>query len=311
MEHIFGPVPSRRLGRSLGVDPIPLKTCNYQCIYCQLGRTTNFTNLRKNYFPKEQISIELEQAIELSEKKMDFVTFVGSGEPTLYKDIKELILKAKGLTKKPICVITNGSLLTEPDVRDALFNADLIIPSLDAGDNDLFIKINRPHPKLRFTQIIKGLADFKREYSGKLWIEIMLIKGINDSKKELLKIKEKIDLIRPDRIDINVPIRPPTETWVEIPTIGVKSILTELFNEYIDLNVLENGLFHVFSSNFEKEVLSIIQRHPMREDQIIETFVSANFSKDDIVLKLKEFESEKKIIRMEYNGKSYWKLNFN
>ena len=311
MKYIFGPVPSRRLGRSLGVDPIPLKTCNYQCIYCQLGRTTNFTNERKNYIPKDQICMELELAVELSEKNMDFVTFVGSGEPTLYKDLKELILKAKELTKKPICVITNGSLLKEPDVRDALFNADLIIPSFDAGDNDLFIKINRPHPKLSFNQIIKGLVDFKKEYSGKLWIEIMLIKDINDSRKELLKIKEKIDFIRPDRIDINVPIRPPTETWVAIPTKRVKSILTEIFDEYIDLNVLENGLFQIYSSNFEKEVLSIIQRHPMREDQIIKTFTSANLSKDIIVLKLKELESEKRIKNWKYIGKSYWKLNFN
>ncbi|MFX1259154.1 MAG: radical SAM protein, partial [Promethearchaeota archaeon] len=110
MKYIFGPLPSRRLGRSLGIDPIPSKTCNYQCIYCQLGKTSNFTNEPKNFFPKEEIISEMEQAIIKNEKKLDYITFVGSGEPTLYKDLKELILKAKDFSNKPICVITNGAL---------------------------------------------------------------------------------------------------------------------------------------------------------------------------------------------------------
>ncbi len=144
MNYIYGPVPSRRLGNSLGIDPILSKTCNYQCIYCQLGKTTNFTNKRMNYCPKEEIITELERAIELHEKTIDYITFVGSGEPTLYKDLKDLLLKVKEISKKPVCVITNGSLLDQKEVRDALMISDIVLPSLDAGDKKSFIKINRP-----------------------------------------------------------------------------------------------------------------------------------------------------------------------
>ena len=311
MKYIFGPVPSRRLGRSLGVDPIPLKTCNYQCIYCQLGKTKYFTNERKSFLPKNEIIAEMEEAIKLNEKNIDYITFVGSGEPTLCKDLKGLIFKAKEISKKPTCVITNGGLLYDKKVQDALMLADVVLPSLDAGDKKSFIKINRPHPSIKFDSMIQGFIDFKRTYKGKFWIEIMLMKGINDSKEDLLKIKEILDLIQPDRIDINVPIRPPTENWVKIPDKTVISLLNEVFYDYNNINFPEIGKFVFYSSDFEKEVLSIIQRHPMREDQIVETFASANLSKDDIILKLKKLELEKKIKNWDYYGKSYWKLNFN
>ena len=141
MKYVYGPVPSRRLGNSLGIDPLPSKTCNYQCIYCQLGKTNNFTNIRKNYFPKKDILTEIEKAIKLNENKFDYITLVGSGEPTLYKDLKDLIIRAKELTEKPICVITNGSLLYEKEVQNALMYSDVVLPSLDAGDETSFIKI--------------------------------------------------------------------------------------------------------------------------------------------------------------------------
>ena len=203
MRYVYGPVPSRRLGRSLGIDPIPSKTCNYQCIYCQLGKTTKFTSERQDFFPKEEIYKELEESIKQNTGKFDFITFVGSGEPTLCKSLGNLILKAKKISKKPICVITNGSLLYQDDVKDDLIFSDVVLPTLDAGDEKLFIKINRPHPSIRYEKMIQGYIDFRKEFNGDFWIEIMLMKGINDSKEELLKIKKKIDLIQPDRIDFN------------------------------------------------------------------------------------------------------------
>ncbi|MFX0024635.1 MAG: radical SAM protein [Candidatus Hermodarchaeota archaeon] len=309
MKFIYGPVPSRRLGTSLGIDPIPSKTCNYQCIYCQLGRTTNFTNIRSNYFPKDQIIAELENAIELHEKSIDYITFVGSGEPTLYKDLKDLILKVKELSTKPICVITNGSLLDQKEVQDALMISDTVLPSLDAGDEYSFIKINRPHPSLQFKNIIQGLRDFSEIFEGKIWIEIMLINGINDSKEELLKIKDKIDVINPDRIDINVPIRPPMEKWVKIPDKNILSILNEIFIEYSNINFPEEGKFNIYSSNFEDELISILKRHPMRQDQIIETFSSPNFNKKKILSLLKKLKFQKKITEIYYNNKTFWKLD--
>jgi wyosine [tRNA(Phe)-imidazoG37] synthetase (radical SAM superfamily) len=311
MKYIYGPVPSRRLGQSLGIDPIPSKTCNFQCIYCQLGKTTNFTNIRKNFFPKDEIINELEKSLELYEKSIDYITFVGSGEPTLYKDLKHLILKAKDLSEKPICVITNGSLLYKKKVRDALMLSDLILPSLDAGDKNLFIKINRPHPSLDFERIIEGLNHFRNNFSGKFWIEIMLIKGINDSEEELLKIKEKIDLINPDRIDINVPIRPPTEKWVKIPNKNKLSILNEIFKDYSNINFPEEGKFSVYSSNLEDELISILERHPMRQEQIIETFSSSNFNKKEIISRLELLKSKNQIKKIYYNNQIFWKLVMN
>ena len=308
MKYVYGPVPSRRLGRSLGIDPIPSKTCNYQCIYCQLGKTTNFTNNRKDYYPKDEIIAEMEQAIRINEENIDYITFVGSGEPTLYKSLEDLILRAKEFSKKPICVITNGALLYNMDVRNALLHADVVLPSLDAADEKSFIKINRPHPSIKFDMVIQGFIEFRRIFTGRFWIEIMIMKGINDSKEQLLKFKEKIDLIKPNRIDINVPIRPPVEEWVKIPDKNIIAILNEVFGQYYDINFPEMGYFGLYSSNFKEELLNIITRHPMRQDQIIDTFSSEHLSKDNIMQHLKNLEKEKKVKEIYYNGKIFWKL---
>jgi wyosine [tRNA(Phe)-imidazoG37] synthetase (radical SAM superfamily) len=309
MKYVYGPVPSRRLGNSLGIDPIPSKTCNYQCIYCQLGKTTNFTNVSKNYFPKEEIIAEMENAIKINDNRFDYITFVGSGEPTLYKDLNDLITEAKKLSEKPICVITNGSLLYKKEVQDALVNSDVVLPSLDAGDEKSFIKINRPHPSIRFEKMIQGLIDFRKIFRGQFWIEIMLMKGINDTKEELLKIKEKLDLIKPDRIDINIPIRPPVEKWVKLPDKKIIPVLDEIFGDFNNITFPEEGSFSIYSLNFEKEILSILERHPMREDQIIETFSCSGLNRNEIKRKLKNLNSKNKIEKVHYNQKIFWKLN--
>ncbi len=250
----------------------------------------------------------MKEAIEQNEENIDYIIFVGSGEPTLCKYLKELILKAKEFSSKPVCVITNGSLLYDNDVKDALMLADVVLPSLDAGDHKSFIKINRPHPSIKYNEVIQGLIDFKKEHKGKFWIEIMLIKGINDLKEELLKIKEKVDLIKPDRIDINVPIRPPAEKWVEIPDKSIISSFNELFNKYHYINFPEFGKFSFHSSKFEKELLSIIERHPMRQDQILGTFSSEILLENEILSRLEVLESKEKIERIVYLDKIYWKL---
>jgi len=308
MKYVYGPVPSRRLGRSLGIDPLPLKTCNYQCIYCQLGKTTNFTNERRNYYPKDEILVEIEEAIKQNKDNFDYITFVGSGEPTLYKDLEELILKAKTFSNKPICVITNGALLHNEEVIKALLHSDIVLPSLDAGDERSFIKINRPHPDIDFESVIQGFIDFRSLFKGKFWIEIMIMKAINDSKKELLKIKEKIDLIKPDKIDINIPIRPPLEKWVKIPDKSIFVLLDEIFGSYSDISLPEIGNFYLYSQDFEKELLNIIKRHPMRQNQIINTFSSNIFKKEDIIYRLKKLESKNKIKKSTYNNQIYWSL---
>ena len=309
MNYIYGPVPSRRLGRSLGVDPIPSKTCNYQCVYCQLGRTTNFTNTRENFFSMNDVLSEIKEGINQNEGKFDYITFVGSGEPTLYKDLGELILQTKKFTSKPICVITNGSLLHDIEVSNAVLMADVILPSLDGGDAKSFIKINRPHPTIKFDTMIQGLSNFKKRFRGKFWIETMLIKGINDTREELIKIREQMELIKPDRIDINIPIRPPTEKWVNVPDKNILTILNEVFSEINDIRYPEVGDFGHYSLNFEQELLKIIERHPMRQEQIVNSFTRHCFNKDDISLELKKLESQNKIIKRIHDEKTFWMLN--
>ncbi len=307
MTFLFGPVPSRRLGKSLGVDPVPSKTCNYQCIYCQLGRTTNFTNTRENFYPVEVIQNEMKEVLSQKNLKFDYLTFIGSGEPTLYKDLELLIRHAKTLTEKPICVITNGSLLSDKEVKDALMLVDVVLPTLDAGDEKSFIRINRPHPSIKFSEMVNGLIEFNKNYKGKFWIEVMVMKNLNDSVEELRKIKRIMDEIKPDRIDINVPIRPPAEKYVKIPGKDLIPRLNQVFKEYNNINFPEEGDFILHSKDLQGELVSILTRHPMREEQIIETFMKEQMKKEKIIEILTDLESKGKIKKYYYEDKTFWK----
>ena len=173
MRFIYGPVPSRRLGRSLGVSPIPRKTCTYSCVYCHLGPTTRLTVARESFFPKDEIYDEIASA--LPEADADYVTFSGDGEPTLCKDLGWLIRRCKADFDTPVAVITNGSLLSLPEVREELREADLVMPSLDAGSAGVFRQINRPERSLEFDTVIEGLVAFRNEYPGLIWLEVMLV----------------------------------------------------------------------------------------------------------------------------------------
>ncbi|MCK4825117.1 radical SAM protein, partial [bacterium] len=173
MKYVFGPVPSRRLGQSLGIDTIPLKTCNWNCIYCQLGRSKPLRNERLDYIPLSEIMSQFKIALGSHKpEEIDWITFVGSGEPTLHAGIGWLINEVKKLTDIPVAVITNGSLLFLQSVRKALKAADAVLPSLDAGTQKLYKKINRPHPDISFNRFIEGLVTFRNEFQGDLWVEV-------------------------------------------------------------------------------------------------------------------------------------------
>lgn len=210
---IFGPVPSRRLGRSLGVDLVPYKTCTYDCIYCQLGRTTDQTCERKSYVKASEIIEELKKKLAHLATPPNYITISGSGEPTLNSEIGLIISEIKTITEIPLAVLTNGSLLHLEKVRADLANADLVIPSLDAASPQLFKFINRPHHSLHLRQILLGLKKFRSEFSGKIWLEIMFCAGINDDPKEIQRIKETAEWIGPDRVQLNTVIRPPAEEF--------------------------------------------------------------------------------------------------
>ncbi|MCA1808335.1 MAG: radical SAM protein [Kiritimatiellia bacterium] len=210
-KHVFGPVPSRRLGRSLGVDLIPFKTCSYDCIYCQLGRTTHKTVERREYVPLSTVLDELR--LKLKQTRPDYVTLSGSGEPTLYEPLGELIRGIRKITRIPLAVLTNGSLLWEPDVQQALLPADLVVPSLDGGDQSAFEYANRPHRKITFEKMTTGLAEFRKQYKGQLWLEVFLLGGVTAIEAEVAKIASIARRLKPDRIQLNTVTRPPAEDF--------------------------------------------------------------------------------------------------
>lgn len=207
--HIFGPVPSRRLGLSLGVDLIPAKTCTYDCLYCQVGKTTRKRTRRGGFFPVEDVLDQLQR--RLQEVTPDFITLSGSGEPTLYTGIGDLISGIRRLTGARIAVITNGSLLWKEQVREGIIGADLILPTLCTAFEETFRVIHRPPEGLRLRQVIEGIKRLRREFRRELFLEVMLLRGINDSERELESLKRVIRQISPDRIQLNTVVRPPND----------------------------------------------------------------------------------------------------
>jgi len=207
MSHLFGPVPSRRLGWSLGVDLVPPKTCSYDCLYCEVGRTTHLTCRRLPYRVAEIIR-ELEEYLPNPPVPLDYITLAGSGEPTLNSGLGQIIAAVKKLTSTPVAVLTNGSLCYLPEVRAEMAGAAVILPSLDAGREETFRRINRPHPALTLELVVSGLKALRREYSGQIWLEIMVLKGLNDTEEELTFLKDRLRDLAPDRVQLNTAVRP-------------------------------------------------------------------------------------------------------
>jgi wyosine [tRNA(Phe)-imidazoG37] synthetase (radical SAM superfamily) len=306
MNYVFGPVPSRRLGQSLGIDTIPLKTCNWNCVYCQLGRTRPLTNERREYIPAEEILLEAETALKSrANGEVDWVTFVGSGEPTLHSRLGELIRGVKNMTALPVAVITNGTLLYMPNVREELSAADAVLPTLDAGTAELYRKINRPHPQVTFERLVEGLTAFRREYHGKLWVEVMLVQGLNDSLRALEDIAKILERVKPDAVHINLPTRPPAETWVR-PTDeeGLMRAIS-IFGQTAEVVHPAEGSFDLSGyENITDAVIGIITRHPMRQDELERTL--ARWSPGQVKEALANLEADGRAHIVERYGVRFW-----
>lgn len=265
MKYLFGPVPSRRLGISLGIDLVPFKTCTYDCVYCECGKTTNKTIRRKEFFPYKNLIKELDRFLK-TKPKLDYITFSGSGEPTLSLVIGKVItyLKKKYPQYK-IAVLTNGALLYREQVRKDLYQADIVIPSIDAVTLKTFREINKPHSQLKLKKIIDGLMKFKKRFKGQLWVEIFIVKGINDTGKEILKIKELLDKLKPEKIQLNTLDRPGTEAWVKQVSkrelLKIKKLIpgSEIIAKFKD----KEKYFSKQSSRIDELIISAISRRPM------------------------------------------------
>jgi wyosine [tRNA(Phe)-imidazoG37] synthetase (radical SAM superfamily) len=213
MKYLFGPVYSRRLGHSLGIDLLPPKICTLNCVYCEVGPTTELTCERKEYVPTEEILKEIDQVLEQGTggRPIDVFTLTAMGEPTLHTGIGKIIAYLKSKTDKPVAVLTNGTLFFDPQVRAELAAADIVIPSLDAARQESFERVNQPASMVNLEQVIEGLALFRREFRGELWLEILLVRDLNDSREDLAALQQAVRKINPTRIQLNTVARPPMD----------------------------------------------------------------------------------------------------
>ena len=262
--YFYGPVPSRRLGFSLGVDLFPKKTCSFNCLYCQLGESDKKVIKRFSFIKLSKFRRDLREIIKKN-PKIDYITISGSGEPTLHKDLDKIITVIKKVTqnKYPVAVITNSSLLYRKKVREELRKADLIVPSLDAATAKTFSKINRPHKAVTLKKVVDGLIQLKKEFKGKIWLEIMLVAGVNDSREEIRKIKKIVDKINPDKIQLNLPIRP-AGTKVLLPgqkkLESIKKVLSK--NAEIVMKFSLKGRVSKTYKDLEKDILNFLKVRP-------------------------------------------------
>ena len=299
--YIFGPVPSRRLGRSLGIDITPYKTCTFDCVYCQLGRTTERTVQRKEYVPNDLVLAELKGFLDKSVEDIDCITFAGSGEPTLHSKIGEMIDAIKTMTDVPVVVITNGSLLFLEDVRNDLMNADLVLPSLDAATMPVFRAVNQPHESLKVEQIIEGLRIFREAFEGKFWLEIMIVKGLNDQEDEILALLDAVSRIGPDRVQLNTVVRPSADD-VEAAGRGEMIRICERFVGSSgfkgDVEIIADARIGV-----RADILPLLQRRPLTMDEISDAL---QMHRNEAAKYLRELVDRGDVVSAVHGGKRYF-----
>jgi wyosine [tRNA(Phe)-imidazoG37] synthetase (radical SAM superfamily) len=262
MAHLFGPVPSRRLGRSLGVDLIPPKTCPYDCIYCEVGPTTRQT-LRRFAYRADAIIDELTEHLRDPAPAPDVITLAGSGEPTLNLGLGRIIEAIKAMTRIPVAVLTNGALLYLPEVRRELAAADLVLPSLDAAREETYGAINRPLPELTLDRLLDGLAAFRREYRGQVWLEVMLIKGINDTEAELVLLRQALAKIAPDKVQLNTVVRPGVETSARALDTGEMAAAAAFLGGPVEVIAAFDREDLVGSPPEDEDLVEMLSRRPM------------------------------------------------
>ena len=264
--YIYGPISSRRLGQSLGISPMLKKTCNYNCIYCQLGHTHLLTNRFNHFVDVAVILSELESVLNQG-IDYDVISIVGDGEPTLYDQLEMLIKGVKLRTDKPVALITNGALLYDENVKKAALNCDIVLPSLDGYDTLSHLKICRPHKALDFKKVYQGIVDFSQAYQGQLWLEMMLMDGINDHDEALNKYQTLLSKIRYDKLYINVPLRPPSERYVKTPSNERLALFTKTL-QATAIDVLATPHYMSTVLDDYEALKSILRNHPLNQFEI-------------------------------------------
>ncbi|QAR32080.1 radical SAM protein [Geovibrio thiophilus] len=285
--YIFGPVPSRRLGRSLGIDIIPSKICSLDCVYCEVGKTTELSCGREKYFNTDDIIDEFRREYVKEQNSLDVLTVTGSGEPTLNKNLAEIAGRIKEISSHPLAILTNSTTITDPDVREALMLFDIVVPSLDAATDRAFQAVNRPAPELDINEINRALADFTHSFSGKIYLEVLLVKGINNTKEEMAAIAEVIKQCRYDMVQVNTVFRPPAYS-------GTRGLNEEelidafLFFKDFGINVEPVGNFVKALSkgadeNLPERIAALLRMRPCTVREICAVFGSEETAVSDII----------------------------
>jgi wyosine [tRNA(Phe)-imidazoG37] synthetase (radical SAM superfamily) len=301
--HLYGPVPSRRLGYSLGVDLLPFKTCSLSCIYCQLGNSPKKTIRRINPYSEKKMLEEIKEFLKTG-ARVDFITFSGSGEPTLNKSIGWLVRQIKKSTTIPVAVLTNSTLLSRAEVRKELAAADVVVPSLDAATQRIFKKINRPHPSLRIEKIIEGLVKFRKEFKGQIWLEIMLVKGVNDSPAEIKKLKEAAARINPDKIQLNTVVRPPAEKTAKPLTPEEMNKIKEFFGEKAEVVAsFRKKEQEKAAVDIAEAILAMVRRRPVSLEDLEN---SLGQTREELSLEIQKLLQQKKIKQVRHLDRDYF-----
>ena len=301
--YVYGPVPSRRLGFSLGVDIIPFKTCTLDCTYCQLGSTRKTVCRRGSWFPPGEILAQVKEAVE-SGQKIDVITFSGSGEPTLNRDIGRIIRAIKKMTRIPVVVLTNGTLLTRKEVRRDLAAADIVVPSLDAVPGNLFRRVNRPNRALDPEKIIDGLARFRDEFHGEIWLEIMLIRGVNDSPAHIKALRAAADRIRPERLQLNTVVRPPADVKAKPLSPGAMRKIRDALGPRAEIIAsFEKRKQAPAAGGFEAALLTAVGRRPMTAEDIS---LSLGRHRDEVLKALSSLRGRRKVREAVHGGQTYF-----
>jgi len=304
MSCVFGPVPSRRLGYSLGVDIVPAKVCTLDCVYCQVGQTTLKTVDRKEWVPRENVLRDLQEVLA-RDIQIDFITFSGSGEPTLHAGIGQIIQRIKQLCAVPVAVLTNGTLLSLPEVRADLMEADLIVPSLDAVTPAVFERINCPHEKLRLDSIVAGLKLLRKEFRGDIWLEVMVVKGINDSREELKRIERVAREIKPDKIQINSVSRPPAQQGIGPADNELLGWAGHLFGGKAEIiGEFHDSRHRSLQYDLRQRIAALVKRRPCSVKQISQ---SLGAHEAEIVKHIGILLSDNSIVETVHEGEKFYK----
>ena len=307
----FGPIPSRRLGRSLGINNIPPKVCTYSCVYCQIGKTSNIKIQLEVFYSPSQIFNEVREKVEKSREKgesIDYLTFVPDGEPTLDINLGKEIKLIKSLGIK-IAVITNASLIDQEQVRENLKEADLVSLKLDSVEEEIWRKVNHPHRSLCLKTILEGILEFSGTFKGKIITETMLIKNINDDSQYIKKVANFLAQLKPSRSYLSLPIRPPADSQVQPPSEEVVNRSYNLFKEKIkqvECLIGYEGNAFAFTGNVEEDLLSITSVHPMREEALRDFLKRAKSNWSAI----NRLIAQGKLVESEYEGHKFYKRKF-